>query len=117
MNNLFLNSSQKLQKCWLRFSLSHPMGAGRSEGSFRHSSFVICHSGLLAACLFAMTARAEIPEPDTIFYGKIINRTSGQEYLLSSGTLSWVVRRPDGVQISLTGKVTPLAGGLYSYNL
>jgi hypothetical protein len=73
--------------------------------------------GLLTVVLLAASARAEIPEPDTIFYGKIINRTSGQEYLLSQGTLTWVINRPDGTQISLTTQLSPVAGGIYSYKL
>jgi hypothetical protein len=66
-----------------------------------------------AWCFIAL---AEIPEPDTIFYGKIINRTSGQQYLLTQGALSWLIKRPDGTQITLTNKLTAPADGI-SYNL
>src|SRR6266581_1899601 len=52
-----------------------------SSGMF--SSLVMGHFLLLAAVLPVPCARADIPEPDTVFYGKIINRTSGQEYLLT----------------------------------
>ncbi len=60
---------------------------------------------------------AGVSEPETVFYGKIINRTSGQEYLLSQGTLVWKISRPDGNQITLKASLVPLSGGTYSYQL
>src|SRR5262249_40553772 len=54
---------------------------------------------------------------DTIFYGRVINRSSHQEYQVIHGTLSWTVSRPDGKQITTTTQLTPLNGGLYSYRL
>jgi cadherin-like protein/hemolysin type calcium-binding protein len=78
---------------------------------------VIRYCLFVAALLLATPSRAEIPEPDTIFYGKIINRSSLQEDLLTQGTLSWIIARPDGVQMTLNAVLTPLNNGLYSYSL
>src|SRR6476646_5788314 len=70
-------------------------------------------SGLLVTC----PVHAEISEPETVFYGKIVNRTSGQEYLLTHGTLFWVISRPDGSRLTLNGSLEPLNNGAYSYRL
>jgi hypothetical protein len=77
----------------------------------------LCAALLVLGFVAAIPARAEIPEPDTVFYGRIINRTSGQEYLLSSGTLTWVVSRADGRQINLTASVLPYNNETYSYRM
>src|SRR5437667_4037645 len=79
----------------------------RPSAFFRPSDFGLRIFAFLALLLPA-TCLADIPEPDTIFYGKIINRTSQQEYLLTQGTLSWLVSRPDGKQIALSAKLSPL---------
>src|SRR5260221_1584098 len=88
-----------------------------TERSGIGSSFVIRQLVLFAVVFAAISIRAEIPELDTIFYGKIINRTSGQEYLLTQGTLSWMISRPDGSQVPLTTPLAPVGGGIYSYQL
>ncbi len=57
---------------------------------------------LLIAVLFAAVfARADISEPDTMFYGQIVNRTSGQIDLIQQGTLTWTITAPDGKQVTL----------------
>lgn len=61
--------------------------------------------------------RAEIPEPDTVFYGQIINRSSGQAVLVTAGTVAWVVTRPDGQQITCAAAIAPLRNGAFSYRL
>ncbi len=72
---------------------------------------------LLGALLLAWCARADISEPQTIFYGRIINRTSGQEDLITQGNLVWNITGPDGAFISVTNTLQPLNGGMYSYKL
>ena len=75
---------------------------------------------LAALCgnlLAAIPVAAQILEPDTIFYGQVINRTSSQIDLLTAGTLTWQIVRPDGQQITLTAALKPLNRGLYSYRL
>lgn len=66
---------------------------------------------LLIAVLFAAVfARADISEPDTMFYGQIVNRTSGQVDLIQQGTLTWTITAPDGKQVTLQS-------GVHAYNL
>src|SRR5438270_7472552 len=83
----------------------------------RSSSFVRHWSFLLVVVVLASTSRAEIPEPDTIFYGKIVNRTSQQEDLLTQGMVSSVISRPDGRQITLSTALSPINNGAYSYQI
>jgi hypothetical protein len=64
-----------------------------------------------------MQLMAGITEPDTIFYGKIVNRTGPQEYFVTQGKLVWVISRPDGQQITLRASLAPIDGGTYSYQL
>src|SRR5437899_9003083 len=78
---------------------------GLQNGSLRHWSFLL---------VFAMTAIsliAGVTEPGTVFYGKVVNRTSGQEYVMSEGALTWVIVKPDGRQITLSGSLQPLNDG------
>jgi hypothetical protein len=74
---------------------------------------------VIAAGLFLAPANlsAGVSEPDTIFYGKIINRTAGPEYVLTQGTLVWTISRPDGKQMTLSAPVVSISGGVYSYQL
>lgn len=65
---------------------------------------------VIVALFVAVFARADITEPDTIFYGQIINRTSGQIDLIQQGTLTWTINSPDG-------KTITLQTGVHSYNL
>jgi Ca2+-binding RTX toxin-like protein len=72
---------------------------------------------LMAALFVAVFARAEISEPDTMIYGQIINRTSGQTDLIQAGTLTWTITSPDGKQITLQTGVHPYNLGQYCYEL
>jgi len=74
-------------------------------------------AALLAALLAPVAGFAQIFEPDTIFYGQVINRTSGQMDLLTQGQLVWVIARPDGQQLTLQTTLYPLKNGQYSYRL
>ena len=75
---------------------------------------------LSAAVLFwlAPPGRAEIPEPPTLFYGQIVNRTSGQPYVLTNGTLVWkIVPAAGGAPVVLTTPLGTVAAGGLSYQL
>jgi hypothetical protein len=74
---------------------------------------------VLAAVLALASARAgaQIIEPDTVFYGQIINRTTAQIDLVSSGKLAWTIARPDGQPITVRTVLAPLGNGRYSYRL
>ncbi len=62
--------------------------------------------------------RAEIPEPPTLFYGQIVNRTSGQVYQLTNGTLIWkILPATGGDQVVITTPLEPVANGEFSYRL
>lgn len=72
--------------------------------------------GLVTA---SVLAQAGIPEPDTIFFGRIINRTGGTEYQITDGELRWTVQSllPGGTPLVLRGRIEPWANGAYSYRL
>ena len=69
------------------------------------------------AALVPGWAGAQIIEPDTIFYGQVINRTTAQLDLVTSGKLVWTIARPDGQLITVRTILTKLNNGLYSYRL
>lgn len=60
---------------------------------------------------------AQVPEPDTVFFGRVYNRTSGQEYQVTSGSLSWTILGDNGVSVTVTSELASIAGGNYSYVL
>ena len=73
---------------------------------------------ILAGLLLASSAFAVgLTEPETVFYGRVINRISGQTHLVSEGTLTWRIRRANGTLVTLNTKLQPLKGGVYSYRL
>lgn len=77
---------------------------------------------LLAAALAGLGGASEsraatVSEPETIFYGRIINRLSGQTYVLQEGALTWRIRRSNGTVVTLAAELQPLKGGVYSYRL
>lgn len=74
-------------------------------------------AALLITGLTPLMVSAQISEPDTVFYGQIVNRTSGQPDLLTQGKLLWTIVRPDGQQLKLQTTLVPLNGGRYSYRL
>jgi RTX calcium-binding nonapeptide repeat (4 copies)/Cadherin-like/Calx-beta domain len=86
-------------------------------GARMFSAVLFGSTALLGMYFAAGTTQAQITEPETVFYGKIINRTSGQEYLMNKGTLTWTVVRPDGQQTILTTTLQPLNAGEFSYQL
>lgn len=61
---------------------------------------------------------AFIGEPETLVYGRILNRRNpNAEQLVTQGTLHWTIRKPDGTLLQLNGDVDSLGGGQYSYLL
>ncbi len=73
---------------------------------------------LFAAALLAPSlAPAQIAEPATVFYGQVVNRTSGQPNQLTQGTLQWAIRRADGKTLTLTAKLESLGNGRFSYRI
>ena len=87
----------------------------------RNHAITVPTLAAVAACLsvswfIAPTARAIVSEPETLIYGRILNRTNpNAEQLVTSGALEWSIRRPDGSTIRLAGEVDVLDGGRLSY--
>ena len=47
---------------------------------------------LLSLLLLSVSSlAAALPEPDVVFYGRVLHRGGGEEYLMTSGTLTWQV--------------------------
>lgn len=66
--------------------------------------------------LGSSAAHAFISEPETLVYGRILNRHNPNlEHLVTEGTLHWTIQKPDGSTVVLTGEVDALNGGNYSY--
>ena len=74
-------------------------------------------AALLAGWFAPAVVTAQISEPDTVFYGQVVNRTSGQPDLLSQGNLVWTIARPDGRQITLNSSLMSVNNGQFSYRL
>ncbi len=64
-------------------------------------------------------ALAGIPEPETLLYGRVINRSGGQEYLLIEGQMEWVISDHEngGTTFTFTTDLEPLGEGQFSYRL
>ena len=75
-------------------------------------------SAAMAGALLALPVGAtSFSEPCTVFYGRVIAGGSTQPYLLTEGNLTWMIRRADGMGVTLTTKLRPLNDGQYSYQL
>ncbi len=86
----------------------------------RNSSSSAWMAAAALACLMAPLAdgAAFIGEPETLVYGRILNRRNpNAEQLITQGALHWTIRKPDGTLLQLTGDVDALGGGEYSYLL
>ena len=58
-----------------------------------------------------------LPEPDTVIYGKVLNRHGPSEHLMTEGDLEWTILRTDGTELSLDGHLEKLSNGQFSYRL
>jgi len=52
-----------------------------------------------------------------VFYGKVFNHAIGPDYVITQGAFTWVISRPDGRQVTLTGQLEELKNGEFSYQL
>lgn len=87
--------------------------------SLPHGSGHRLAAGILAAVALwpSQIPGAAIPEPDTILYGRIVNRSGTMERLVTAGTLTWNLRMPSGQIRSYTALLGPLQDGQFSYQL
>lgn len=58
-----------------------------------------------------------VSEPETVFYGRILDRSGPVDHIVTEGTLSWLVKKADGSTISLSSTLFPLKNGEFSYSL
>ncbi len=78
---------------------------------------------MAAACLTAAISGSShaagfIGEPETLVYGRILNRRNPNvDHVVTEGTLRWTIKKPDGSMIELTGEIDALDGGNQSYLL
>jgi hypothetical protein len=80
------------------------------------TNLIILVALLVASVTSAFPANS-VPEPETIFYGKVINTSSVQQHQMTSGSFSWSISAGEGEALVLEGTLTPLADGAYSYRL
>ena len=62
-------------------------------------------------------ADTSIPEPETIFYGKVLNHSGSQVHQMTSGTLTWSISKSETEALEFTAELGSLAEGVYSYQL
>lgn len=78
-------------------------------------------AGALAALILGGAApglRAQdVSEPQTVFYGKVLGTASAQDFLITTGKLTWTILRYDGAAVTLETSLYPLHDGAYSYRL
>jgi hypothetical protein len=75
---------------------------------------------LLIGVLACHLLPAALPEPDIVFYGRIVHLGGGEEYVLTAGELMWTVA-PGDEQLQdhyvATAPLQPLSGGMLSYQI
>jgi hypothetical protein len=73
----------------------------------------------LAASTTPMQGAARISEPDTIFFGQVVERFKDRQFPLSSGELVWTLRTTGTTpkEYRLTCQLGRLGDGSYSYKL
>jgi hypothetical protein len=71
----------------------------------------------LPAALTPVFAANTVPEPETVFYGRILERSGPVDRILTEGTLSWRLRKADGTQLPLQAALFPHKNGEFSYSL
>jgi len=68
------------------------------------------------ACGVPTLPAANVPEPETILYGKVLHRAHGNEHRLVEGTLEWTLRNQDGVDYIYTAELEDIEG-VFSYKV
>lgn len=70
---------------------------------------------VLLASSMALVA-APVPEPSTVFYGKVLYRAHGTEHQLTEGTLTWKLSDQNGVPYTYTTDLEDIKG-VFSYRI
>jgi hypothetical protein len=71
----------------------------------------------LPAALTPVFAANTVPEPETVFYGRILERSGPVDRILTEGTLAWKLRKADGTELPLQASLFPHKDGAFSYSL
>lgn len=98
----------------MRFPATERPWIGRAR--IRSAGLVLA---LLWVSMCAGLRAASIPEPDTVFYGRVVNFDHGHRLLVTRGTVEWTIR-PEGDggrSFHLTAPLESLADGSLSYRL
>lgn len=75
---------------------------------------------LIALCVSTAVTRAALPEPDTVFYGRVLHLGGGEEHIMTSGELRWTVTPPAGSTqdpYEVTAQLSSMKGGEMSYQV
>jgi len=72
---------------------------------------------LLSVAVTAASAANSVPEPETVFYGRILERSGTVDRVLTEGKLAWKVRKADGSDLALSAQLFPFKDGDFSYSL
>lgn len=77
---------------------------------------------LLAVCatnglVTRTVGAASIPEPATVFYGRITGTGSAQPFAILQGTVEWTLQGGDGRQVQLRAPIRPLKDTGFAYRL
>lgn len=75
---------------------------------------------LLALCASTVVSSAALPEPDTVFYGRVLHLGGGEEYVMTAGELRWTVTPPEGSTqepYEVTARLSAMKGGEMSYQV
>ena len=73
---------------------------------------------LALSVMMLVEASAALPEPDVVFYGRVVHLGGGEEYLVTSGELEWQIDPLTPSQYTRFETKTSLAslnGGTMSY--
>lgn len=69
----------------------------------------------------ATSVMAQIPEPDVVFYGRVLHQGGGEDYLMTRGQLEWRVDLGAGPSASpafqTSVALSPMKNAAYSYQL
>lgn len=96
----------------------HPHAAvprSRPHASLRRAAPLLLAGLLLPLPLHA----SRLSEPDTVLYGRIVERLGPRDFPITRGELVWIVQSsaPGSPEVRLATRLQPLAGGRYSYQL
>lgn len=118
-------SDQQSGNRFRRQGTGRPRGIRRRRVGTRRYGVGIFSLLLMVLMVFSVwfsgpeAAHAAIPEPETLLYGSVINRSGGQEYLLTEGQMEWVIsdHANSGATFTFTTDLEPLGEGQFSYRL